>query len=72
MADRSGDTPLRQLASVLLGAEGPVEAFIRKRREDGLAWRLVVRELWEATDGQIDITHETARAWSPDPHAKAS
>lgn len=57
-------TPKQQLASLLLGDD--LETFVRDRRKAGLAWRIVARDLYEATAGKADITHETLRTWYPD------
>ena len=56
-----------RLASHLLGRD--VREFIAERRGSGprhRAWRLVARDLYEATDGQIDVTYETLRSWAED------
>ena len=66
------DSPLKQLASILLGDDGPVERFINERRAQGVAWRKVTRELYEATDRKIDISHETAREWVSGEGVKAA
>jgi len=39
---------------------------LRERRAAGRSWRLLARDLYEATNGQIDITHEAARRWTQD------
>lgn len=59
-------TPNHRLADLLLAAEGPLEAFVRTRRQNGKAWRLIARDLYEATDRQVDLTYETLRSWFPD------
>jgi hypothetical protein len=61
---RSG-TPTQQLAELILGAS--LEDFIRGRRNAGIAWRFIARDLYEATDHKVDVTYETLRAWYPDP-----
>jgi hypothetical protein len=58
-------TPNHRLADLLLADEGPLEAFVRSRRPHR-AWRLVARDLYEATNGEVDLTHETLRSWFPD------
>lgn len=63
-------TPTQRLASVLLGR--PVQDWLSDRREAGRSWRLVARDLYEATNGQIDITHEAARKWANDYERAAS
>lgn len=57
-------TRTRQLADLLLGGDGTLETFVRSRRADGRAWRLVARDLYEQTD--LDLTYETLRGWFPD------
>ena len=49
------------MASLLLGK--PVDVWIRERRAAGRSWRLVSRDLYEATGGQVDVTHEALRRW---------
>lgn len=55
------ETPTQRLASLILGQS--VTDFIAARRATGTPWRLIERELRDATDGQIDVTHETLRQW---------
>jgi hypothetical protein len=55
-------TPNQRLASLILGQ--PVQSWIITRRTAGRSWRLVARDLYEATNGQIDVTHETVRNWA--------
>lgn len=55
-------TPNQRLASLILGQ--PVQTWIASRRDSGRSWRLVARDLYEATNGQIDVTHETVRNWA--------
>lgn len=59
-------TPTHRLADALLGEDGPLEAFVRTRRAKGRAWRLIARDLYEATGREIDVTYESLRAWFPD------
>lgn len=64
-------TPNRRLADMLLGDDGPLESFVRSRRAENRAWRLIARDLYEATD--LDLTYETLRSWFPDePASEAS
>lgn len=63
-------TPTARLAEILL--REPLAEFVRSRRAEGLAWRLVSRDLYEATDHQIDVTYETLRTWFPDLAERAS
>lgn len=57
-----------RLADILLGDDGPLEEFVRSRRNGSprRAWRLIERDLLDATDRQIDISFETLRTWFPD------
>lgn len=55
------ETPTQRLASVLLGSD--VRGFIAEKRGAGRPWRFIARDLYEATDGQIDVTYETLRQW---------
>lgn len=57
-------TPTRRLADLLL--PGGLDAFVLTRRAEGRPWRLISRDLWEATDGDLDVTYETLRSWFPD------
>lgn len=47
---------------MLLGQ--PVQDWISARRASGRPWRLIARDLYEQTNGQIDVTHETLRTWT--------
>ncbi len=49
------------LAKHLLG-EDP-NAWVNARRAEGRSWRLVARDLWYATDQQIDVTTQTLQNW---------
>lgn len=55
------ESPTQRLASILLGR--PLDGWIADQRAAGRSWRLVARDLYEATNGQIDVTHETVRTW---------
>lgn len=66
-------SPTYQLADVLLGGEGALEEFVTERRAAGRSWRLVARDLYDATGGRVDVTYETLRVWVPDrSHTEAS
>lgn len=54
-------TDRRRLLDLLLGEAGPLDEFVRSRREAGRSWRLVARDLYDAT-GE-DVTYETLRSW---------
>ena len=58
------ETPTQRLASLLLGQD--VRLFIAERRTDKRAWRFIARDLYDATDGQVDVTYETLRQWFGD------
>ncbi len=58
-------TVTRRYADLLL--QGQLETFVRERRAQDRAWRLISRDLWETTGGELDITYETLRSWFPDP-----
>lgn len=64
-------TPLQLLADQLLGDE-TAESFVRSRRAERRSWRLIARDLLEATDGKVDVTAETLRIWYPDVPAEAA
>lgn len=68
--DQSPETPTQRLASMLLGED--VRQWVQTRRNDGIALRYIARELADATNGQVDVTHETLRNWVPAPAAAAS
>lgn len=56
-------SPTYQLADYLLRRRGGLDAWVRTRRDTGRSWRLISRELYVATQGRIDVTHETLRLW---------
>lgn len=55
------DSPAQRLATLLLGED--VREFIDHRRQQGRAWRFIARDLYERTNGQVDVTYETLRQW---------
>lgn len=63
----AAETPTQRLAGLILGE--PLEDFVRARRAEGRPWRHIARDLWEATSGDVDVTHETLRTWYPDTPA---
>lgn len=63
-------TDRQRLATILLGDDGPLERFVRERRAAGRSWRLIARDLYDATE--VDVTFETLRAWFPDQVKAAS
>jgi len=52
-------TPTQRLAEAL-GVD--LADFIASRRP-ARSWRLIARDLRDATDGQVDVTPETLRNW---------
>ncbi len=60
-------TDRERLLDVILGEHGPVEQFVRTRRAEKRAWRLIARDLYDLT-GE-DVTYETLRSWFPDEAA---
>lgn len=62
-------TPTQRLADHLLGE--PLEEFVRARRP-GRSWRLIARDIYEATNGDIDVTPITLASWFTEPTAQAS
>jgi len=62
-------TPSQRLASLLLGQ--PVDKWLRAKRDTGRSWRLIARDLYEATNGQVDVTHEALRRWVDDSEKAA-
>lgn len=55
-------TPTQQLATMLLGR--PVDEWIRERRAAGQPWRVIARDLYERTNGRIDVAHQTLVNWT--------
>lgn len=56
-------TPTQNAADHLL--DGTLDSFVADRRATGRAWAKIARDLFEATGGKIDVTHETLRSWYP-------
>lgn len=46
--------------------KGGLDEFVRVRREQGRSWRLVERDLYQATKGRADVSFETLRSWFPE------
>jgi len=55
-------TPTQELATLLLGQ--PVDEWIQARRADNQPWRIIARDLYERTNGRIDVTHQTLVNWT--------
>ena len=65
-------TPSHRLADALLGDDGPLETFVRARRADGKSWRLIARDLFDATEGGVDVTVQTLCTWFAEPAEQAA
>lgn len=59
-----------RLADLILGE--PLEDFVRTRRSEGRSWRLIERDLYDASDRQVDVSYETLRSWFPEDRAAAA
>lgn len=54
--------PLARLADNLLA--GTLAAFIDTRRDEGKSWDTIAKDLWAATDHEIDVTGVTITNWA--------
>lgn len=63
------ETPTQRLAAIALGQ--PLREFVLMRRPDK-SWRAIARDLYVATNGDIDITSEMLRVWYRDEKLKKS
>lgn len=54
-------TAAHELADLKLGR--PVTEYVAEKRADGKAWRVIARDLYLDTNGEVDVTHETLRSW---------
>ena len=43
-----------------------LRSFLDERRQDNKSYRMIARELLDATDGVVDVTGETIRNWATD------
>lgn len=57
-------TATQRLADHELGE--PLAARVERDRKAGKAWRIIARDLYVETEGRVDVTHETLRAWFRD------
>lgn len=62
------DTPTQALARTMVD---DLDEFVISRRRDGRSWRLIARDLYDATNGRIDVTLETVRSWYGDREVAA-
>lgn len=69
MAMSTTATDRQRILDIILGGEGATREFVRSRRSAGRSWRLIERDIYEAT-GE-DVTHETLRSWFPDEPTEA-
>lgn len=67
-------TPTQRLADALLSPSGDLDSFVTSRREQAppRSWRLIARDLLEATQGQVDVTAQTLHTWYGDDTAGAA
>jgi hypothetical protein len=54
-------TTTQHLADLLLGV--PVERWVADQRSAGRSWRLIARDLEDATDARVIVTDRTLRNW---------
>lgn len=58
-------TDLMRAADALLQYQGTsLEVFLLDHADAGTGAPRVARELWQKTDGIIDVSHETIRRWT--------
>ncbi len=50
-----------ELAAHRLG--GDPLAFVRTKRDEGLSYQAIARELYLATEGKVDVSFSTVRNW---------
>jgi len=60
-------TILRDAVQRLLGDDVELEQFVRSRRSQGVPWRRVALDVYDATG--LAVTHESLRSWFPDEAA---
>lgn len=44
----------------------PLGDWVADRREEGMTWRRVEKELFSKTEGAVDVSHPTLIAWYGD------
>lgn len=69
VAHMQSTTPLQMLADALLDTS--LDEFVQERRP-ARAWRLIARDLYEATGGKVDVTDVTLASWFAESTAAAS
>lgn len=74
MAPTTG-TATQRLTAIVLAQHGggSLDEFVRARRalDPPRPWRLIARDLYEATDREVDLAFETLRGWFPDEDSEA-
>jgi hypothetical protein len=58
----AGVTATRRLADTLLA--GRLDEFVKTRRDAGMSWRLISRDLLRVTE--VDVHERTLWSWYPD------
>jgi hypothetical protein len=56
------ESPNQAFASFIL--QRPVREWIAEQRELGWSWRKIADDLKIATNGQVDVSHESIRQWN--------
>jgi hypothetical protein len=59
-------SPKYLLADHILRDQGGLYPWVASWRTAGASWRTIGRELFQATDGQVDVTEQTLINWFPD------
>lgn len=59
----SAPSPRRQLAEL---KHPNLAEYVRAKRAAGESWRRIERAVYRHTNGDVDVTFETLRAWFPD------
>jgi hypothetical protein len=57
-------TPTFRLAQQLLSDD--LRTFIVSRKAEGRSWQHIARDLWLATNHEIDVTGVTVQKWAED------
>lgn len=57
-------TATHKYADIRLGQ--PLEQYVADKRKAGVSWRRISLDLRDETNGDIDVTYETLRAWFPE------
>lgn len=58
-------TPYQRVADALLRTKGTtLEIFVLDADDEGKSGRVIARELYELTDGAVDVTSQAIRVWT--------